>query len=195
MTLLNIIVRIINSLIILFNFKLDLEEEAFFDVSFCLRSFEMEKVKLMNMCKIVDPITKKILVQERRKSWKGIAFPGGKIEIGESIVPSVKREIYEETGLKLNTVRICGIKDWYDKKENERQLVILFVTEDYTGDIIPETDEGKVYWIDEEKLKTKQLADDFDKLLNVFNEDNISEMVYEDNETSDESSRWILKLY
>ena len=53
----------------------------------------MENVKLMNMCRIVDPNTNKILVQERVKSWQGIAFPGGKIEVGESIVPSVKREV------------------------------------------------------------------------------------------------------
>ena len=55
----------------------------------------------MNMCKIVNPKTKEVLVQERIKSWEGIAFPGGKVELGESIVPSVKREIYEETGLKI----------------------------------------------------------------------------------------------
>ena len=39
----------------------------------------MEIVKLTNMCKIINPETGKVLVQERIKSWKGIAFPGGKI--------------------------------------------------------------------------------------------------------------------
>ena len=155
----------------------------------------MENVKLMNMCRIVDPNTKKVLVQERVKSWQGIAFPGGKIEIGESIVPSIKREVCEETGLKLNTVKICGVKDWYDKKENERQLIILFTSDDYSGEIIPETSEGKVYWISETELKTAKLADDFDKLLEVFKNEEINEMVYEDNENSDEKLRWDLKLY
>ena len=70
----------------------------------------MENVKLMNMCKIINPKTKEVLVQERIKSWEGIAFPGGKVELGEGIVPSVKREIYEETGLKINYMKICGIK-------------------------------------------------------------------------------------
>lgn len=155
----------------------------------------MENVKLMNMCRIVDPNTKKVLVQERVKSWQGIAFPGGKIEIGESIIPSIKREVYEETGLKLNTVKICGVKDWYDKKENERQLIILFTSDDYSGEIIPETSEGKVYWISETELKSAKLADDFDKLLEVFKKEEINEMVYEDNGNLDEKLRWDLILY
>ena len=155
----------------------------------------MENVKLMNMCKIINPKTKEVLVQERIKSWEGIAFPGGKVELGESIIPSVKREVYEETGLKLKTVRICGVKDWYDKRLKERQLIILFISDDYSGDLIRETSEGKVYWINEESLKSKKIADDFDKLLEVFNKQEINEMVYEDNESLDENSRWNLKLY
>ena len=155
----------------------------------------MENVKLMNMCRIVDSSTNKVLVQERVKSWQGIAFPGGKIEIGESIIPSIKREVYEETGLKLNTVKICGVKDWYDKKENERQLIILFTSDDYSGEIIPETSEGKVYWISENELKAAKFADDFDKLLEVFKKEEINEMVYEDNGNLDEKLRWDLILY
>lgn len=155
----------------------------------------MENVKLMNMCKIVNPETKQILVQERIKSWQGIAFPGGKVEVGESVVASVKREIYEETGLKLNTVRICGIKDWYDKKEKVRQLIILFISSDYSGKLISETKEGKVYWVYEEELLNKKLANDFDKLLEVFNREDFNEMVYEDNESLDEALRWTLKVY
>ena len=97
--------------------------------------------------------------------------------------------------VKLNTVKICGIKDWYDKKEKERQLIILFTSDDYSGELIPETSEGKVYWISETELKTAKLADDFDKLLEVFKNEEINEMVYEDNENSDEKLRWDLKLY
>ena len=39
----------------------------------------MEKVKLMNMCQISNPKDNTVLVQERVKSWKGISFPGGKL--------------------------------------------------------------------------------------------------------------------
>ncbi len=155
----------------------------------------MENVKLMNMCKIVDKKTKKILVQERVKSWQGIAFPGGKIEEGESIVESVKREVYEETGLKLNKLKICGIKDWYDFKEKERHLVVLFTSSDFSGELTEETDEGKNYWIEESKLKEMKLADDFDILLKVFSKTNINEMMYVDNKSENENNRWDLELF
>ena len=155
----------------------------------------MEKVKLMNMCKIVNPLTKQVVVQERRKSWTGIAFPGGKIELGEAIVPSIKREVLEETGLRLNEVKICGIKDWYDKKKQERYLIILFISENFDGELISETSVVYVYWINESEIKEKKLADDFDKLLEVFNDEKINEMIYEDNENLNEDDRWNLELY
>ena len=155
----------------------------------------MEKVKLMNMCKIIDKKTGKILVQERVKSWEGIAFPGGKLEEGEGVIESVKREVFEETGLKVKKLKICGIKDWYDYKEKERQLIFLFETDTYEGNLISETNEGKVYWITYEDLKKHKLAFDFDELLKVFDNDNINEMIYVDNKSSNENERWNLKLY
>lgn len=48
---------------------------------------------------IIDKESNKVLVIDRKKSWKGIAFPGVKIENGESILESVVREINEEIGL------------------------------------------------------------------------------------------------
>ncbi len=155
----------------------------------------MEKVKLMNMCKIVNSKEGKVLVQERVKSWRGIAFPGGKLEEGESIIKSVEREVYEETGLMVSNLKICGIKDWYDYEEKIRNLVFLFETDTYKGELIPETDEGKVYWATYEEISKMNLVNDFDKLLEVFDNRNINELVYIDNKDLDDSERWNLKLY
>ena len=77
----------------------------------------MEKVKLTNMCMIVDEKTNKVLVQDRTKNdWDGITFPGGKLELGEAVVPSTIREVQEETGLTVSNLQFCGIKDRYDPK-------------------------------------------------------------------------------
>lgn len=155
----------------------------------------MEIVKLTNMCKVINPENGKVLVQERIKSWKGIAFPGGKVNLGESIALSVKREILEETGLTVSDLKLCGIKDWYDSRTNERYLVFLYKTDKFEGNLIDETYEGKNYWITEEDLKQEKLADDFDKVLKIYNNDNLSEMFYDDNKNEDENIRWDLYFY
>ena len=86
----------------------------------------LETAQLTNMCMIIDEETNRVLVQVRNKNdWDGISFPGGKVEKGESIVLSVKREVEEETGLKIDHVIPCGIKDWYDFKKEERYIVFL----------------------------------------------------------------------
>lgn len=149
-----------------------------------------EIVKLMNMCRIYDKKTNKVLVQERVKEWGGVAFPGGKVNLGESIVHSVKREIKEETGLEIVNLEICGIKDWYDYDKEERQLIFLFTTSEFYGDLLPETDEGKNYWIEEEKIIDLEIAEDFEKLLEVFNDKNKNEMIY-----IEKNNKWYVELY
>lgn len=53
----------------------------------------MEKVKMTNMCMIINKKTNQVLVQDRVKSWNGITFPGGKLELVEAVVPSTIREV------------------------------------------------------------------------------------------------------
>ena len=147
----------------------------------------METVKLMNMCKIIDVSTNKVLVQERVKSWKGIAFPGGKINNGESIAKSTIREVKEETGLDITNLELCGIKNWYNEEKNERSIVFLYKVTSFSGNLILETDEGKNYWISEEELSQKELANNFDIMLKVFEKNDYSEMIY-----SEEKKNWVL---
>ena len=54
--------------------------------------FILEAAKLTNRCMIINEQTNEVVVQNRIKDWKGITFPGGKIEIGEAIIPSTIRK-------------------------------------------------------------------------------------------------------
>ena len=59
---------------------------------------QSEQSIFTNMCMIYNKDY--ILVQDRQNpDWPGITFPGGHVEHGESFVESVKREVFEETGL------------------------------------------------------------------------------------------------
>ena len=126
------------------------------------------------MCMVQDGT--KILVQDRIKSWCGIAFPGGHIEEHESIVDSVIREIYEETGLTISNPRLCGVKQWF--KDGMRNLCFLFKADKFSG-TLKSNDEGRIFWIERADLSKNKLASNFDIMLKVFENDEISEHYHE----------------
>lgn len=144
---------------------------------------------MTNMCMIYNKDTNQVLVQDRVKSWSGVTFPGGKLELGEAIVPSTIREVKEETGLTVSNLKFCGIKDWYDYKKEERYIVFLLKTSDFTGELINETDEGKVFWVDISKIKEYKLSPDFLEMLDIFMGDG-AEFFYEDLKVDCEDERW-----
>lgn len=154
----------------------------------------MEKVKLNTMCMILNENKNEVLVQERVKNWEGIAFPGGKVELGESIIKCVKREVLEETGLEVEDLEICGIKDYYDFKKEERYMVFLLKTTKYNGTLINETSEGKVYWVGLSELWNKKLSENFEQMLKVYTDKEINEMFYIDTKNTDEVVRWKLEF-
>ena len=70
-----------------------------------------ESVVVTALCMVYD--NDKILLQDRiKEDWKGVTFPGGHIEKKESFVKGIEREVFEETGLKIKNIRICGVKQF-----------------------------------------------------------------------------------
>ncbi len=66
----------------------------------------MPKFELTTMVMIQDLTTQKVLVQDRIKSWKGLSFPGGHVEQGESFVDCAVREIKEKTGPDVMVMKV-----------------------------------------------------------------------------------------
>ena len=63
-----------------------------------------EKIELTNMCMIYDNNGNVVVQEKLNKNWGGITFPGGHIEILESFVDSIIREVKEETGLETRFI-------------------------------------------------------------------------------------------
>lgn len=133
------------------------------------------KAELTNMVMVYDKNTNRAVVQQRVKYWKGITFPGGHVEKGESFIDSAKREVFEETGLKVDNLKLCGIIDWCHRKSGERYIVILYKTDTYSGELIDETEEGKVFWADIDEIPKMELPPYFDDYLKVFLSDDKQE--------------------
>lgn len=139
-----------------------------------------ERAVFTNMCMIYDN-NGNVLVQDRRDpNWSGITFPGGHIERDESFVESVIREVREETGLIIKNPELCGLKQFRDRND-ARYVVILFKTNIFHGKL-KSSDEGEVFWVKRSELNNYKLVDDFQKMLEVFENDNLSEIYYQNKE-------------
>jgi len=125
-----------------------------------------EKVTLTNMCMIYDNKGNVLVEEKIGKDYKGLIFPGGHIEKDEPIVDSVIREIYEETGLTISNLELCGVKHWITE-EGTRYIVFLYKTGTYYGNV-QSSSEGKVFWMPLDELKAKEPFWHMDKMLELF---------------------------
>ena len=133
-----------------------------------------EKVELTVLCLVEDG--NKILLQNRvKKDWQGYTLPGGHIGKDESFVDAVIREMKEETGLDIKNPILVGVKQF--PIECGRYVVFLFKANEYSGTLVS-SNEGKMEWIEYEKLKDINTVDDFEELLKVMNSNNLSEFQY-----------------
>lgn len=124
--------------------------------------------EITNMVMVRDPATGKVAVIDRTRSWKGLSFPGGHVERGESFTESAIREVREETGLTLNSLRLCGIIQWIHAKTGERYVVFCYKSDDFTGQLVPECDEGRLYWMDVGEIAKAPSENDFPRYLEIF---------------------------
>ena len=140
----------------------------------------LEEVELTNMCMICDG-KGNVLVQDKKNhpTWHGWNFPGGHVEKGEYVTPSVIREMQEETGLTIENPRLCGIKEFHASKTGKRYIVFLYVADIFTGEL-KASDEGDIFWYPISELaKSDKLIDGFEEMLPVFLNSYISEVYYE----------------
>ena len=132
------------------------------------------------MCMVYDS-QGNVLVQDKKNHpfWHGWNFPGGHVERGEYVTPSVIREIREETGLTIENPKLCGIKEFHKSKDGKRYIVFLYVADKFSGQL-KDSGEGQVFWYPLDKLiSSDKLIDGFREMLPVFTDGSISEVYYE----------------
>lgn len=85
-----------------------------------------------------------ILLQKRgdKNLW---GFPGGAVELGESLEEAVIREIFEETGLKISVEKLLGVyskyEDHYPNGDVCQPIAHFFEATDFTGELNSDNEE------------------------------------------------------
>lgn len=133
-----------------------------------------ENVELTVLCLIHNGDS--YLLQDRlKKDWRGYTLPGGHIENGESIVDAVVREMKEETGLTIFNPKLCGVKQFPIK--GGRYIVFLFCADKFEGEL-KSSEEGTMHWVKKKDLANVNLVNDFNELIQVMLDENLSEFQY-----------------
>ncbi|MGX1193414.1 NUDIX hydrolase [Metabacillus sp. SLBN-84] len=89
---------------------------------------------------IIEDENGRILLQQRtdRQEW---GIPGGLLELGETFEETVKREVYEETGLSVEDLNLFGIYSGkkgfaeYENGDRVYSVQVIFVTKKFSGQI------------------------------------------------------------
>jgi len=90
---------------------------------------------------------------------------GGKIDAGETPEECVIREVYEESGLKIQNPVLKGVltfskSQWY---------VFVFEAHKFSGTLIEDSKEGDLHWIDDSELHKLNLWTGDRFMLNWLN--------------------------
>ena len=128
------------------------------------------------LCMVCDDYGN-ILVENRKDSdWPGICFPGGHVEHGESFTEAAIRETFEETGLTVRNLKLCGVKQFQTQKD-ARYVVFFYKTNHFSG-TLQSSDEGEVFWIPRKDLSDYPLVEDFMDMVKVMEQDDLNEFYY-----------------
>jgi len=137
---------------------------------------------IVNVCYIVNE-QGQILLQLKKRGfgqgkWNG---PGGKTEPGETPEESVKREVREETGIAIKSLKKMGELEFiFNKKEEWNNYCHVFVCDEFEGKP-KDRGEGKLQWFKQEELPFDRMwADDQHWLPDVLDGKYVKKRFYFD---------------
>ena len=97
------------------------------------------------------------LIRRDKAPAKGLwTFPGGAVELGETVRDAARREAWEETGLEVQLGEVAVVLDHIARDAAGRvqyhYVIIDFYAEPMGGDLQPGTDVSDVRWASLEDL-------------------------------------------
>ena len=120
-----------------------------------LRSIIGNKRIILNGCiAFIYNKQEQILMQQRKYPYGKWGLPGGLMELGESTEETVRREIFEETGLTLGKLTLFGVysgKNYLCIAQNGDEFYVVttvYTTSEYFGELLINDDESLAFeWI------------------------------------------------
>ena len=119
-------------------------------------------------CKVNSQF-KVLLIQRKNDPFKDEwALPGGFVEEGEDLETAAKRELKEETGVKVDSMEQIKAFGKPGRDPRGHTISIAFLSRIFCEeDLNPSDDAKAAQWFEIEKLPDMKLAFDHDEIINV----------------------------
>ena len=116
------------------------------------------------MVDIVIPMEEGVvLIRRGNDPFEGRwALPGGFVEVGETVEQAAVRETEEETGLKVEVVRLVGVYSEPDRDPCGHNVSVAFLARPLSGQMQAATDAAEVEVLDPDAV---ELAFDHRKII------------------------------
>ena|SRR6185369_10896059 len=106
-----------------------------------------------------------LLIKRGVEPFKGFwALPGGYVEWDETVEDAVKREVLEETGLTVKSLKLIGV--YSNPRRHPRQCIDVAYAAEIEGEVVAGDDATEFKW---ESIKNiSELAFDHGKIVNDY---------------------------
>ncbi len=108
-----------------------------------------------------------VVLIERKNPPKGLALPGGFVEVGETVEEAVVREIKEEVGLDFEIERLLGVFSKPDRDPRFHVVSVVFVGH-AVGEPKASSDAKKASVFPLEEIPWDKLVFDHGEILKKF---------------------------
>jgi 8-oxo-dGTP diphosphatase len=99
-------------------------------------------------CVVFDGEGSVLLIRRKYPPFAdALALPGGFVEIGETVEEACRRELMEETGVKVRDLRLVGVYSAPDRDPRQHTCSVAFLGQAKTGKARAGDDASAVEWV------------------------------------------------
>ena len=110
-------------------------------------------------CVVLDPQDRVLLIRRGHEPFRGqYALPGGFVEVGETVEDACRRELMEETGVKLGKLTLVGVFSDPHRDPRGHTVAVSFLSRVRSAKAVAGDDAAAVEWV----AKWQRLALAFD---------------------------------
>lgn len=99
-------------------------------------------------CVVLDPQDRVLLIRRGHEPFRGAyALPGGFVEVGETVEDACRRELMEETGVKLGKLTLVGVFSDPGRDPRGHTVAVSFLSRVRSSKATAGDDAAAVEWV------------------------------------------------